>query len=103
MAHRLAPLFDFSSVAAVGASDNAPGGARGYRALEALGFTGRYYPVNPRADTVQGMKAYPNVSSLPEVPNMVLIAIPRGGVPAIIDECADLGVKAAVIMKITSQ
>lgn len=95
--HRLAPLFDFSSIAVVGASE---GGAapRGYRTLEALGFEGRYYPVNNRASTVHGMPAYPNVSSLPEVPDMALVAVPARVVPAVIDECADIGVKAAVIV-----
>jgi acyl-CoA synthetase (NDP forming) len=96
--HRLAPLFDFSSIAVVGASDTSAGGPRGFRTLQTLGFQGRYYPVNSRADTVHGMKAYPNLSSLPEVPGMVLVAIPRSGVPGVIDECADLGVKAAVIV-----
>jgi len=96
--HPLAPLFNFSSIAVVGASDNAAGGPRGLRTLEALGFQGTYYPVNARADTVGGMKAYPNVSSLPEVPDMVLVVIPRRAVPGVIDECADIGVKAAVII-----
>jgi acyl-CoA synthetase (NDP forming) len=96
--HRLAPLFDFSSIAVVGASDSGPGGPRGFRTLEALGFQGRYYPVNNRATTVGGMQAYPSVSSLPEVPDMVLVAVPARIVPGVIDECADIGVKAAVIV-----
>ena len=96
--HRLAPLFDFSSIAVVGASDNAAGGPRGLQPLEALGFQGRYYPVNARAETVHGMKAYPNVSSLPEVPDMAMIAIPRRAIPDVVEECADCGVKAAVLV-----
>jgi acetate---CoA ligase (ADP-forming) len=95
--HRLAPLFDFKSIAVVGASDNAAGGPRGLRTLQTLGFEGRYYPVNTRAETVGGMKAYPNVSSLPEVPDMVFVVIPSRGVPDVIDECSKIGVKAAVI------
>src|SRR5204862_3027278 len=87
-----------SSMAVVCAADNAAGGARGLRTLQTLGFQGTYYPVNSRADTVAGMKAYPSVSALPEVPDMVLVVIPRRAVPAVIDECADVGVKAAVII-----
>ena len=83
--HRLAPLFDFSSIAVVGASEGGAG-PRGYRTLQALGFEGRYYPVNIRATTVHGMQAYPNVASLPEVPDMVLIAVPARFVPGVIDE-----------------
>jgi acyl-CoA synthetase (NDP forming) len=66
--------------------------------LQQLGYTGRYYPVNARSDRVQNMQAYPNVSSLPETPEMVVIAIPRDGIPDVIDECAQLGVKAAAIL-----
>jgi len=98
VAHRLAPLFDFSSIAVVGASDSAPGGPRALKTLQAIGFKGTYYPVNRRAETVGGMKAYPTVSALPEVPGMVLVAIPAPAVPDVIDECADLGVPAAVIV-----
>ncbi|HZT05598.1 MAG TPA: CoA-binding protein [Chloroflexota bacterium] len=96
--HRLSPLFKFSSVAMVGASDNSAMGGRPYQALQSLGFTGRYYPINARNDRVHGLQAYPNVSSCPEPPEMVVIAIPREGVPTVVDECARVGVKAAVIL-----
>ncbi len=82
----------------VGASDTNHTGLGTYRALQALGFEGRYYPINPRRDEVHGLKAYPNVAGLPEAPDMVVIAIPREGVPDVIDECALRGVKAAVIL-----
>src|SRR2546430_12237886 len=81
VAHRLDPLFNFDSIAVVGASDSGRGGPRGLSTLKALGFKGTYYPINHRAETVGGMKAYPNVSALPEVPGMVLIAIPGPAVP----------------------
>lgn len=96
--HRLSPLFDFSSVAVVGASDTNHTGLGTYQALQTLGFQGRYYPVNPRRDEVHGLKAYPNVSALPETPDVVVVAIPREFVPAAIDECAERGVKGAVIL-----
>jgi acetate---CoA ligase (ADP-forming) len=95
--HRLSPLFDFRSIALVGASDTNNTGLGPYRALQTLGFSGRYYPINPRRDEVHGMRAYPSVTSLPETPDMVVIAVPRDAVPAVIDECAERGVKAAVI------
>src|SRR5579862_7657152 len=97
MTHRLTPLFDFSSIALVGASDTNNTGLSPFKALQAVGFTGRYYPVNPRRDEVHGQKAYPSLNSLPETPDMVVIAIPKDGVPDVIDECAAKGVKAAVI------
>jgi acyl-CoA synthetase (NDP forming) len=44
------------------------------------------------------MQAYPNVASLPETPDMVAIAVPRDAVPGVIEECAQRGVRAAVIL-----
>lgn len=97
MTHRIAPLFDFQSCALVGASDSNMTGQNPMTALRTLNYAGRYYPVNPRREEVHGQKAYPSVSSLPETPEMVIIAIPRDGVADVIDECAAQGVKAAVI------
>jgi len=96
--HRLSPLFDFSSVAVVGASDTNHTGLGTYRALQVLGYAGRYYPINPRRDEVHGLKAFPNAGALPETPDMMVIAIPREGVPDVVDEAAERGVKAAVIL-----
>ena len=96
--HRLNPIFQFSSVAVVGASDSGGTGGRVYGALQRLGYDGVYYPINARTDRVQGMQAYPSVSSLPEVPEMVVIAVPRDAVPGVIAESAALGVKASVIL-----
>ena len=96
--HRLDPIFDFKSVAVVGASDGRGPGARVLGVLQQLGYAGRYYPINARSDWVQDMQAYPNVTSLPETPDMVVIAIPRDGIADVIDECAQRGVKAAAIL-----
>jgi acyl-CoA synthetase (NDP forming) len=95
--HRLAPLFEFSSIAVVGASDTNHTGLGPYKALQTLGFKGSYYPVNPRREEVHGLKAYPSVRDLPDTPEMVVIAVPRDAVPEAIDQCAARGVKAAVI------
>src|SRR5687768_3674473 len=96
--HRLDPIFDFSSIAVVGASDRGGSGAGVLPALRQLGYRGRYYPINARSDRVQEMQAYPNVLSLPETPDLVAIAVPRDAVPGVVDECAERGVKAAVIL-----
>lgn len=96
--HRLSSLFDFSSIAVVGASDTNHTGLGTYRALQTLGFEGRYYPINPRRAEVHGLKAYADLASLPEVPEMVVIAIPREGVPDVVEAAAERGVKAVVIL-----
>ena len=96
--HRLSPLFAFSSVAVVGASDTNHTGMGTHRALQALGYEGRFYPINPRRPEVHGLQAYPDLASLPEAPEMVVIAIPREGVADAIDAAAERGAKAAVIL-----
>jgi acetyltransferase len=62
------------------------------------GFAGRIYPVNPIQDSVLGLQAYPNVSALPEKPDLAVIITPAAAVPGIIRECAAVGVPGAIII-----
>jgi acetyltransferase len=62
------------------------------------GYPGSVYPVNPSASVIQGLKAYPDLASIPEVPDLILVAVPGAGVPEIIAEAKRIGVKSAVIM-----
>ena len=98
MAHPLAPLFSFSSVAVVGASDSSSYGRGPYRALVDLGFSGRYYPVNPRRAEVHGLRAYPDVASLPESIDAAVVVVGREMVPAAVAACADRGARVAVVI-----
>jgi acyl-CoA synthetase (NDP forming) len=63
-----------------------------------LGFKGRIYPVNPKADTILGLKVYPDISSLPETVDVAVIATPSVHVPAIMKDVAAKGVNRAVII-----
>lgn len=95
----LRPFFRPRSVAVVGASRDPA--AIGYRILESLimnHFAGPVYPVNPRASVVGSMRAYPSVRGLPEPIDLAVIAVPRDRVPAVIDDCAEQGVKAVVVI-----
>jgi acetyl coenzyme A synthetase (ADP forming)-like protein len=95
----LRPLFRPSSVAVVGASRNPA--SIGYRILEALvmnRFQGPVYPVNPQASVVGSIRAYPSVRELPEAVDLAVIAVPREAVLAVVDECAERGVRALVVI-----
>lgn len=61
-------------------------------------FGGTVYPVNPKRPNVLGIKAYPSVSAIPERVDLAVIVTPAPSVPAIIKECADLGVPGAIII-----
>ena len=95
----LAPIFDPRSVAVVGATE-APGsvGRTLVQNLIAGPFKGRVYPVNPKRPSVLGVKSYPSLTALPECPDLAVIATPAVSVPAIVTECAALGVPAAIVI-----
>src|SRR5258706_585173 len=61
-------------------------------------FGGTVYPVNPKRPNALGIKAYPSVAELPDVPDLAVIVTPAPAVPAIIGECVDKGVKAAIVI-----
>lgn len=91
-------LFRPESVALVGASERPR--SVGQSLLENLlaGFRGQVFPVNPRHDTLQGVRAYRRVADLPHPPDLAVIAIPAPGVPALVDELGAAGVRAAVVI-----
>jgi acyl-CoA synthetase (NDP forming) len=94
----LDPLFKPGSVAVVGASDNPL--SIGHRVVKNLldhHFRGAVFPVNPNADSVLGLKAYPSVLDVPGKIDLVNIAISRARVPAVLEECGRKGVKFAII------
>ncbi|MGA8927146.1 MAG: GNAT family N-acetyltransferase [Solirubrobacterales bacterium] len=93
------PFLKPRAVAVIGASreHGTVGGQLFHNALEA-GFEGVVYPVNPSADVVQSVRAYPTVTDVPDEVDLAVIAVPA---PAVIDvarECADKGVPALVVI-----
>ena len=92
-------FFNPESVAVVGASRKQ--GKVGYEIFSALlsgGFPGEIYPINPSCGEVQGVRAYPDLKSLPESPDLVVVAVAAKFVPQLIRDCASLKVKAVVIV-----
>jgi len=92
-------IFRPSRVAVVGASDKAS--TVGFTLLHNLlstGFRGQVFAVNPNRDTVQGIRAYPNVGDLPETPDLALIATPAPTVPGIVQECGEAGIRGIVVI-----
>lgn len=94
-AQELAGFFQPKSIAVVGVSREAVsfGGNSFLRRYLDAGYAGRLYPINPRASEILGLKTYPSLSSLPEVPDLVIIAVRADGVPAALQECAGRGIR----------
>ena len=96
---QLDSIFSPQTIAIIGATE-APGSV-GRTVLENLlagGFAGQVYPVNPKRDKILGLKAYPDVKVLPTIPDVVVIITPPPTVPGIIRDCADFGVRGAIII-----
>jgi acyl-CoA synthetase (NDP forming) len=94
----LSALLSPNSVALVGASDDVMRiGGRPLRYLRESGFAGAIYPVNPKRETVQGLKAYASVTALPETPDVAILAVPAAGTVEAVRECAEQGIKAAIV------
>ncbi|MDW7747088.1 acetate--CoA ligase family protein [Halomonas sp.] len=96
------PLHDIlapTGIAVIGASADPT--KRGYKAMVGLikdGYRGDIYPVNPKADMILGVKAWPSVTAIPGNPQLALICTPAATVPGLIAECGRRGIKGAVIL-----
>jgi acetyltransferase len=92
-----AAFFAPCSVALVGATEAA--GSVGRAVLENLAsFGGGVFPVNPKRGTVLGLRAFPSLAALPETADLAVIATPAATVPGLIRECAEAGVRNAIIL-----
>ena len=61
-------------------------------------FGGTVYPVNPKRPNVLGIRAYPSIAAIPEPVDLAIVVTPAPTVPGVIGECADAGVKGAIII-----
>lgn len=78
--------------AVVGVSaDQSKFGYKVYKRLLAAGYT--VYPVNPKLKELEGRQVYPDLSSLPEVPDVVNCVVPPAVTTAIVPLCAEQGIK----------
>ncbi|MFP3947944.1 MAG: GNAT family N-acetyltransferase, partial [Longimicrobiales bacterium] len=95
----LRPLFRPRSVAVVGASREP--GSVGHRILAGLldaGFQGTVYPVNPNADHVASIRAWPSVTAIDADVELAVVAVPAGVVPSVVADCADAGVEGLIVI-----
>jgi acetyltransferase len=92
-------IFAPKAVALIGATESP--GSVGRTVLENLQkgqFPGAIYPVNPKRDQVLGVKAYPGILAVPEKVDLAVIVTPPATIPGIIHDCAQAGVRGAVII-----
>lgn len=59
--------------------------------LQEAGYAGKMYPINPKAKEIRNLKAYPDLLSLPEVPDLAIVCVAARFVPSILEDCARIG------------
>ncbi|MBN1896501.1 MAG: bifunctional acetate--CoA ligase family protein/GNAT family N-acetyltransferase [Candidatus Aenigmarchaeota archaeon] len=95
---KLDKMFNPKVVAVVGATNNKNSvGYAIFRNLIGNDFDGIVYPVNPKREGVQGVKAYPSIKDIPDKVDLAVIATPAPTVPGIVEECGKCGVSGIVI------
>lgn len=92
-------FFKPRSVAVIGATETP--GSVGRTILTNLlsnPFGGTVYPINPKRPNVLGVRAYPSISAVPDEIDLAVIVTPAPTVPRLVEECAQKGVPAAIII-----
>lgn len=97
--HPLDVFFTPNNIAVLGATE-APGsvGRTTLWNLISSPFGGTVFPVNPKRNSVLGIKAYPNITAVPEQCDLAVIVTPPPTIPGLIRECGENGVKGAVVI-----
>ncbi len=92
-------FFNPRSIALIGASnrDGSVGAVLAHN-LMAGGFEGPIMPVNPKHHSIGGVYAWPDVASLPEVPELAIVATPADAVAGVVADLRAKGCKAACII-----
>jgi acetate---CoA ligase (ADP-forming) len=94
----LGRFFSPQRVAFVGATEDlAKFGGRCVRLLVDFGFRGDIYPVNPKRESIFGLKCYPSLADLPHRPDHVGIVLPGASVLKALEECVELKVPFATV------
>jgi acetyltransferase len=92
-------LFSPSSIAVIGASsDEEKIGGLIVKYLQKHNYTGDLYPVNPNADSIQGLPSYADIGDVPETPDAALIVVPASIVVDMTHACLEQGVENVVII-----
>jgi len=92
-------FFNPKSVAVVGAS-SVPNKI-GHVIVDCLlksAFNGTIFPINPQQTTILGLPSYSSLKLLPEIPDVVIVAVDLRFVPDILDEMAIIGSHNAIII-----
>ena len=99
MNEAISKLLSPRSVAVIGASaDATKTTGRPVAYLRKHGFAGRILPVNPRVDSIDDLPCYPDVDSLPEVPDVAVVLLGADKAHQAVKALSDRGCAAAIVL-----
>ena len=88
-----------ASVAVIGASaDPGKTAGRPIAYLDKHGYAGRIYPVNPKVDRIGAWTCYPDIASLPVVPDVAMVLLGAERAEQAVRELAAQGCGAAIVL-----
>lgn len=92
-------IFSPKTIAVIGASEKEDSVGRTLLwNLISNPFGGTVFPVNPKRNSILGIKAYPNIAAVPESIDLAVIATPAATVKSVINECINAGVKGTIVL-----
>ena len=74
---------------------------RGYQSIRTMlaeNYEGAIYPVNPKEESILGLRCYPSITEIDGPVDLALIATPAATVPGILETCGSKGVAGAVVL-----
>ena len=95
----LSGYFYPSSICIAGASSKAK--SIGYELLSNIlsyGYTGKIYPVNPKADAILNQKCFKSISEIDEEIDLAIVVVPKNFVEESIDELLNKNVKSIILI-----
>ena len=95
----LDPIFRPHSVAVIGASTRR--GSIGREILHNLivgDYQGKLFPVNPKAEYIHSIKAYPSILDIPDPVDLAILVVPYAAVEEVAIECGKKGVRGLIVI-----
>ncbi|MFH1546943.1 MAG: acetate--CoA ligase family protein [bacterium] len=93
------PNLNPKSIAVVGASrDPKKIGSQILSNILVGKYKGKVFPVNPKAESIQSLKCYPNLTSITGEIDVAIIVLPAKIVPSILEECVLKKIQTVVII-----
>lgn len=99
MNDQLQRIFNARAIAVVGASNDASKrGNQAIRKLQADGYSGAIYPINPKSSEILTLRSYASVLEVEAEIDLVLVCTPAKTLPSILDQCGQKNIPGAIVL-----